>query len=242
MKTMVLLAVTLMTAMAVASAMSGCNRSSSGTVLSAAPESVTVNEGIVEAPMTHGVPPDAYVTLNGKPAKPEDLKPGDSVTLTTRPEGDKSVAVAIKAERPAEGKEGSSERAPPSPRNGSGEGAPRIPALPPIGNAPAPPIERAPGPPAENIPSLAERKPVQSLYLGEITFVGGQILRIGVYPAQTNPGVEMTFTLTEETQVWIGGEPGQIVDLKKGMPVSVIAERRGDQVIVRRIEVKPMPV
>ena len=45
---------------------------------------------------SHTLAPDAKITIDGRPAKLEDLKAGFSITVTTKP-GDKTIATKIEA-------------------------------------------------------------------------------------------------------------------------------------------------
>jgi ribosomal 50S subunit-recycling heat shock protein len=264
----ILFAVVPLVVLAVASTamFSGCTQSSGGTVITAGKERLTVAEGIAKVSMTYAVSPGAEVTLNGKSAKPEDLKPGDSVTLTTRPEGDKTVAVAIEAKRPADEPKGrKDDPAASSPEKSEDQrpqkSAPPIEVMPfPLGKTmtplSAPPELRGPerrgqvepekkataSMRRDKLPWSAQATPAQSLHAGEIIYIDGRVLHVVVEQAQAHVIEEMIFALTDQTQVLIDGAPARIVDLMRGMPVTVVAERVGAGMIAKRIEVKPMSV
>jgi len=48
---------------------------------------------------THMIPETAKITLDGKPAKLSDLKPGSAVTVTTAKQGDKTVVISVDAKK-----------------------------------------------------------------------------------------------------------------------------------------------
>jgi hypothetical protein len=49
---------------------------------------------------SHFVAKDAKITVDGKPGKLEDLKPGQVIRVTTKKKDDKVLAVAIEAKKP----------------------------------------------------------------------------------------------------------------------------------------------
>jgi hypothetical protein len=71
-----------------------------GTVVKAANGKLTMKHKDGGAEHSHTLAPDAKVTIDGKPAKLEDLKAGYSITVTTKP-GDKTVATKIEAKTKA---------------------------------------------------------------------------------------------------------------------------------------------
>lgn len=249
---------------------SGCSQSYAGRVVSADEGKITVAEGPKGEAETHKVAADAKVTLNGKPAEPQDLKPGDAVKVTTELKSTGPVAVAIEAKRPAEGAASPGAKLPerpdfkgerpkePSKEPGPGKaerpGQEMIPSehnapevLPPKKDVPERGHEGKPAQPGDTMPAPdakersalpADRLPTESLFTGKITFVGPNILRLGSNAGQLHLAEEMTFTVTAQTKIQLLGEWASIGDLKSGMEATVVAERKGDQVIAKRIDVK----
>jgi hypothetical protein len=274
---------------------SGCSQSYAGRLVSADEGKITVAEGPKGEAETHKVAPDAKVILNGKPAEPKDLQPGDAVKVTTELKSTGRVAVAIDAKRPAEGAASPGAKLPkrpdlkgerpkePSKESRPGEAErpvlPNLPAAPskepseqsPAGKANPPEEKMIPSeqngpkalPPgkdsakeggsrkparsgdAQRAPGAKERSalpaealPTESLFTGKITFVGPDILRLRGHSGPEGLPEEMTFTVTAQTKIQLLGERASIGELKSGMEATVVAERKGDQVIAKRVDVK----
>lgn len=237
-------------AVALLTTVSGCSQSYAGKVLSTSPDSVTVSQPKDPTPDKHKVAPDAKVTLDGRPAKLGDLKPGDSVRVTTQKRGDHEVAVAVNAHREAAGKP-AEKQAPEQPAN-KHPMLPRFPA--PMGSAheeaappagvhqgePAPAKEAKPQPKGAHEPSANTNEgPAKSLIAGEIASLDGNRIQIRVRAGQAHVAGKMTFTATDQTKISIAGKPATLKDLKAGMTVTIAADEHGEKAVAKRIDVKP---
>lgn len=217
--------------------LSGCSQSNAGKILATGEDTLTVSQGTDQAPEEHKVAPDAKVTLDGQPAQLDDLKPGDSVRVTTEKEGEQEVAVAIVAQR-----ETGEQTAPAQP---SAE-QPMMPGF----AAPISPLEEGTAPPAnEESPAPSEREPsgieesekndppkaeasgpqateagqpaspdtedrADTLLTGEIASLDGDRLRIRVTADPAGMAEEVAIILNDDTKVGIGGEPATLDDLE----------------------------
>ena len=101
----------------------------------------------------------------------------------------------------------------------------------------------------ESIPT-EERKPAlpegerhaEILSMGVVTFVGEDQIRVKGKAYTADLAKEMTFKLTDETGITVGGKPASKKDLLVGMAVTVTASRHGEVPIAKRIDAKPMPL
>lgn len=246
--------------------LSGCSQSYADRVVSVGQNELTVIDAWNDLNKTHEVAPDAEVVIDGEPANLQDIQPGDAVRVTTELQDGQEVAVKIDADRAeaedaAEGSGGIDvPLSPPglSPLPGDFQEQPMLPqdpaASPGEQDKPAEPKKDEPakldaGKPAEepepsrNEPTTAARpeEGAESIFRGEIDNSRPNLLRILAEADKGLPATEMTFTVTEETEILLAGKPASAEDLSEGMVVTVIATKQGDQVVARRIEAEPMP-
>jgi hypothetical protein len=91
--------------------------------------------------------------------------------------------------------------------------------------------------PAEEVPAE------EFLFSGVITFVGPDLIRVhGDAESDSDDVAEgVLFKLTDETEITVAGETGSMEDLLVGSLVTITAERSGEEVIAKRIDVRPTP-
>lgn len=264
MKTTSLTAI-LLALLAVASLVlvSGCGQLFADKVLSVGERELTVTEGPEKTPRTHEVAPDAEVTLDGEQADLEDIRPGDSVKVTTEKHGEQELAVKVEATRSekesAADKESGSDELSPPPIGPPEQPAFEEPALPPEGEMESPAAENesaaeedaeaprfgqaTPAPGKEDKGAFPEpEEDAEILFAGVITLVGEDQIRVQGRAQSANLAEKMVFKLTVETEITLAGEPANKEDLATGMEVTVTAERQGEEALARRIDAKPMPV
>jgi hypothetical protein len=229
--------------------------------VSVAPGKLTVT-GWLASKTTHEVAPDAKIAIDGEPAKLDDIQPGDAVRVTTEVQGDQEVAVKIDAERA--GKEEPAEelgdinpplgppvmspipgepQEPPAsqPDRPAAADEPENPAKPEADN-PAQPGGDQPKPPAdEQLSAPSPQDGAETLFHGKIKLVSPNLLGMQADADLTHLATEMTFTVTDDTEILIAGAPATFEDLSEGMTVTVIAKKNGDQTVAERIEADPMP-
>jgi hypothetical protein len=70
-----------------------------GIVVKVDGNNLTMSDKMGKDKHTHAVPADAKVTLDGKPAKLADLKPGTDIKVTAEKKGEKVVITKIEAEK-----------------------------------------------------------------------------------------------------------------------------------------------
>lgn len=245
--------------------LSGCSQSYADRVVSVGQNELTVDDAWRDVTKTHEVAPDAEIVIDGEPAKLQDIQPGDAVRVTTELQDGQEVAVRIDADRAeaedaAEGSGGIDvPLAPPalSPLPGDFQERPMLPpdpaASPGEQDKQAEPKKDEParldaGKPAEepepsrNEPTTAPlpEEGAESIFRGKIDDFRPNLLRILAEADKGLPATEMTFTVTEETEILLAGEAASAEDLSEGMVVTVIATKQGDQAVAQRIEAEPM--
>jgi hypothetical protein len=88
----------------------------------------------------------------------------------------------------------------------------------------------------------AEEKPTEILQTGQIASLANNRLRLRAGGDQPEIPEALVFRLTDQTKVFVGGQPASIADLKEGALVAVTAEQDGGAPIALRIDVAPTPM
>jgi hypothetical protein len=200
-------------------------------VISVGEHELTVAKGLDETVEIVKIAPDVEVVLDGEPAELQDIRPGDFVKVTKQTQGEQEVAVKIEAKR-AQEEDAPGESGDPDEYTEPFEGLPEEPAL----EEPLAPRED------DQEQGASEQEPVEELlFVGVVTFL--DVNHIGVQgDSESDDAVEGVFlTVTDETEITVAGEPGSREDLQIGTPVTVTAERSGDELIAKRVDVRPTP-
>jgi hypothetical protein len=230
-------------------------------VISVDEHELTVAKGLDETVEIIEIAPDVEVVLDGEPAVLQEIQPGDLVKVTKQTQGEQEFAVKIEAKRVQE-EDAARESGESDELTESPEGFPEEPTLEEPGKSwedeqevsehleadqeekeagDSDTVETEPDEEGHAAEPCEEASDDDLLFVGVITFLDAHGIRVQG-DAESDDVVEGVYlTLTDATEITVAGESGSREDLQTGRPVTITAERSGDELIAKRVDVRPTP-
>ncbi len=224
--------------------LSGCSRPYTSEVVSTGENAITIADSKDKTQRTHEVAPDARITLDGKPARLEDLDSGDAVKMTVVRTAAKEMATGVDARSKESADAGTPTSEPPDDADRPAEPAEQQ-ALPgdyvplptplpkplPIPDRPGADVDRQLSPEA-NAPEPLDEAAEEA--------VAGIISKIHVmdnhFVVGDEAGVEYNFMVDSDTKFTLDGNEATFSDLAMGHMVNVTSVKDGNVFFARTVD------